>query len=94
MSDAVLMLDPRLDLKAAAGLVESILTHQGKDLVLDAGHVSHFGAMGIQVLRSAARTWAESGNALSMINASDDCADQLCLLGFTPETLTQWEVEQ
>ena len=94
MSNATLTLDPRLDFKAAAGLADSILTHQGKDLALDAAHVSHFGAMGVQVLRAAARSWAESGHQLTLINASEDCADQLCLLGFSPETVTQWEDEE
>ncbi len=94
MSDATLTLDPRLDFKAAAGLADCILSHQGKDLTLDAGHVSHMGAMGVQVLRAAARSWADSGHQLRLINASDDCADQLCLLGFTPKTVTEWEDDQ
>ncbi len=94
MSEAVLMLDPRLDLKAAPGLGETLLAHQGKDLTLDAGHVSHIGAMGLQVLRAAARSWSEQGKRLSMINVSDDCADQLCLLGFSPDTVTRWEAEE
>ena len=91
MSDATLTLDPRLDFKAAAGLADSILSHQGKNLTLDAAHLSHMGAMGLQVLRAAARSWAETDQQLTMINVSDDCADQLSLLGFTPQSITEWE---
>lgn len=91
MSDATLILEPRLDFKAAAGLADSILTHQGKNLTLDAAHVSHVGAMGLQVLRAAARSWDETGQQLTMVNLSDDCIDQLSLLGFTPKSVTEWE---
>jgi chemotaxis protein CheX len=91
MSDATLILEPRLDFKAAAGLADSILTHQGKNLTLDAAHVSHVGAMGLQVLRAAARSWAESDQQITLVNLSDDCADQLSLLGFTPQSVTEWE---
>lgn len=94
MSDTTLLLAPKLDFKSAPELAKSILDLQGKDLRLDATHVSHFGTMGVQVVRAAARSWAESGHDLSLINASDDCSDQLSLLGFTPETVTQWKVEQ
>ncbi|WP_300513002.1 STAS domain-containing protein [Aliiroseovarius sp.] len=94
MNGTTLTLDPRLDIRTASGLAASILTHRGTDLVLDAAHVCHFGALGVQVLQAAARSWTETGHSLSLINTSDDCADQLCLLGFSPETVTRWEGEE
>lgn len=94
MSDTTLMLDPRLDFKAAGGLAEAILGHVGKDLTLDATQVTHMGAMGVQVLRAAALSWAESGHQLNLVNTSTDCVDQLDLLGFTPDSITKWEEDQ
>ena len=52
MSDA-LMLDPILDLKAAASLQAAILAHRGQALELDASAVQRLGAQCLQVLLSA-----------------------------------------
>lgn len=86
-----LELAPRLDLKAVADLQDEILARRGGDLVLDAGKVQHLGAIALQLIRSAARTWADDGHVLSFKDASNDLADQMVLLGFTPETVTRWE---
>ncbi|SMH56927.1 STAS domain-containing protein [Maritimibacter sp. HL-12] len=91
MSAAVMVLEPRLDLRATGPLVEALIARRGEDLALDAGAVTQIGALSVQALRAAARSWAEDGHALSLENASSDLADQLGLLGFTPETLTIWE---
>lgn len=88
---ATLALDPKLDLRAASPLRDEILAKAGADLVLDAGEVRQIGALALQVIRSAAKSWAETGHSLSLANASTDLADQLALLGFTPETVTLWE---
>ncbi|HCQ66146.1 MAG TPA: hypothetical protein DIU07_13780 [Rhodobacteraceae bacterium] len=81
----------RLDLRAVGQLQREILARRGADLALDAGKVEHLGALALQLVRSAARTWAEDGHVLAFDNASTDLADQLVLLGFTPETVTRWE---
>ncbi len=91
MSLTSLELTPRLDLRAVGDLKSDLLAHRGADLTLDAGKVDHLGALALQLLRSAARTWAEDGHVLAFENASTDLADQLVLLGFTPETVTKWE---
>ncbi len=93
MSGPVLSLEPRLDLRAAAPLVEALKARRGGDLVLDAGEVTQIGALAVQAIRAAARAWAEDGHALGFENATIDLADQLGLLGFTPETLTTWEAQ-
>ncbi|MCX8509829.1 MAG: STAS domain-containing protein [Rhodobacteraceae bacterium] len=49
-----LTLDRRLDLTAAAGLHHSLLAHDSQHLVLDAGAVSHLGALCLQLLIAAA----------------------------------------
>lgn len=91
MTSATLTLDARLDFKTAAQTAKTLMEHDGQDLILDASQVTHFGAMGLQVLRAAARSWSESGHTLGFVNASSDCVDQMDLLGYAPETITQWE---
>lgn len=91
MRQTSLHLPPRLDLKAVGALQNQILSQRGTDLALDAGEVEHLGALAAQLIRSAARTWAEDGHALALNGASTDLAEQLALLGFTPATITQWE---
>lgn len=91
MSGTALQLEARLDLRAAGSLAKEILASRGGDLALDAGATEHIGALAVQVIRAAARTWAEAGHALRFEHASDALAGDLAQLGFTPETLTQWE---
>jgi len=85
---ARVVLPARLDLPAAAPLVRAILEHEGRDLVLEAGAVTHLGTPGLQVLLSAARTWQESGAALSLEGASERVAEQIGLFGLSPDDLT------
>lgn len=88
---ATLMLAPKLDLRGAAPLRDEIAAHVGRDLVLDASAVTHFGALALQVIRAAARSWGEAGHNLTMRNVSTGLADQLDLLGHSPQSLTDWE---
>ncbi len=91
MSEAVVKLDARLDMANAGALAQKILEHADGDLTLDASEVTHFGAMGLQVVRAAAKSWHQSGHKLSMTGISIDCADQLQLLGFSSENICLWE---
>ncbi len=90
MAEAVLMLEERLDLGSASDLASAILEHVGKDLTLDASGVNHFGAIGVQVIRAAAKSWDTSGKKLEITGLSNDCSDQVLLLGFTAENLCIW----
>ncbi len=90
MSTTRLDLARRLDLPAVGPLRRDILARRGGDLALDAAEVDHLGALALQVIRAAARTWCDDGHALSMQNASDTLSDQLALLGFTADTVTEW----
>jgi len=94
MSGTPLELEARLDLRAAAPLAGAIIARRGDDLALDASHVEHLGALALQVIRAAARTWAADGHVLTLEGASVALADQLSLMGFTPETVTCWEAPQ
>lgn len=91
MSGPVFALEERLDLRAAGPLAKALIARRGADLALDARAVRQIGALPVQVIRAAAQTWAADGHCLSFEGASTDLADQLALLGFSPETLTQWE---
>ncbi|WP_424943370.1 STAS domain-containing protein [Aliiroseovarius crassostreae] len=91
MSNVTISLDAKLDMRAAGPLKETLLSHRGQDLALDASNVMQLGALSAQVLRAAARTWAEDGHSLTLINPSNDCDDQLTLLGFSADSLTNWE---
>lgn len=91
MSGARIELDARLDLRAVEPLAQAILEHAGADLVLDAAKVEHFGALSVQTIRAAAKTWATGGHGLMLENCSEDCRAQIATLGFSPETLTRWE---
>lgn len=91
MTDATLKLAPKLDLRAASELYDALKEKSGSDLTLDASEVNHMGALAVQVIRSAAKSWSEAGMSLSMSACSTDLSDQLALLGFAPDTLTTWE---
>ncbi len=91
MSGATLKLSPRLDIAHAGAMAAAILELEGQDLNLDATEVTHFGAMGLQVIRAAAKSWHQSGYRLSLSGLSMDCSDQVQLLGFAPESLCEWE---
>ena len=57
-------LAPRLDLASARGLAGALRERAGADLVIDAGAVNHLGALGLQVLASAALSWRAAGHRL------------------------------
>jgi len=84
-------LGAKLDQRALDGMRDDILAHRGDDLTLDCQEVTHFSALSIQLLRSAARSWAEDGHKLQLSNLSNETVDELFLLGFTPDSVTQWE---
>lgn len=90
MSKAVITLDARLDFANAGALAASILEYSGEDLELDASGVTHLGALGLQVIRSAAKSWSGTGQTLEISGCSNDTTDQLLLLGFTPEDVCEW----
>lgn len=91
MDKNTLPLEERLDLSTANLLADAILKHANTDLDLNAGAVTHLGAMGVQVIRCAAQSWAKSGHNLQITGLSQTCEQQLELLGFTSDTLCIWE---
>ncbi|WP_407493461.1 STAS domain-containing protein [Pseudooceanicola sp. MF1-13] len=86
-------LPPKLDLSAASGLAADLRTRCTADLTLDATNVTQVGALGVQIIASAARSAQAAGHKVQLIHLSDKALEQLSHLGFTPETLTAPELE-
>jgi chemotaxis protein CheX len=84
-----LRLARKLDQNATIALIEDLRARRGSDLGLDASDTTHIGSLALQTIVAAAASWARDGHRLTLVNASDACVDQLSLLGFTPETLTE-----
>lgn len=76
-----LALAPRLDLMHAEHACTEIRACAGQDLVLDAGRVTHLGALGLQILLAAARSWRDAGLALTIAPRSTAFDDALVLFG-------------
>ncbi len=82
------MTDPRtlalpavLDLNAAAPLREQLLALRGGPAILDGSAVERLGALCLQVLLAARRTWAADGAELRLTGASEALSAQLAAFG-------------
>lgn len=76
-----LQLPEVLDLTAAAPLAQSLLSHRGNALSIDASRVSRVGAQCLQVLLGAAATWKADGVRLSLVKPSEEFLEGGRLLG-------------
>ncbi|MBW6506989.1 MAG: STAS domain-containing protein [Rhodobacteraceae bacterium] len=84
---AALQLPARLDLTAAKPLHAALLSRRGADLVLDAGQVTHLGALGLQLLASAAQSWRLAGHALAIMPRTQAFDDALTVFGMPLDQL-------
>ena len=82
-ADDVMRLPEIIDVEAATQLAGDLLARGGRPLTLDAANVQRLGGLGLQVLLSARKTWAEDGVALIVIDPSTVFADALELFGAT-----------
>ena len=76
-----LTLPARLDSSAAPALMQTILGHRGRPVVLDASGVEVVGARAIEILIAAGRQWAADGLALAVEGPSDRYAATCAVLG-------------
>lgn len=76
-----LSLDNVLDLNAAGSLHSKLMAARGSDLVIDASSVERVGALCIQVLMSAAKTWEEEKHSLTFSQMSDALMKTMQLSG-------------
>ena len=76
-----LVLGSRLDLPMAGRLHTALLARSGAALEIDAGSVSHLGALCLQVLLAAGQSWRKSGHPLIIRHASDPFGAALDVFG-------------
>lgn len=78
-----LSLDNVLDLNAASSLHSQLMAERGSDLAIDGSAVERVGALCIQVLMSAAKTWEEEKHSLTFSQMSDAFMKTMQLAGVT-----------
>ena len=78
---AVVVLPAVLDLHAAGSVQTELLARRGEPLALDASGVERLGGLSLQVLLSAARTWAADGHELIVSPVSDAFVEQCRAFG-------------
>jgi chemotaxis protein CheX len=76
-----LVLEPVLDLKAAAPLQAALLSRRGQALDLDASSVQRLGGLCLQVLLSAQKTWAEDAAPFAIGPGSPAFSEAVRLFG-------------
>lgn len=76
-----LSLESVLDLNAASSLHSKLMAMRGSDLTIDASAVERVGALCIQVLMSAAKTWEEEKLRLTFSEMSDALMKTMQLSG-------------
>ena len=70
-----------LDLRAAGVLTSDLLARRGQPLTVDASGVERLGGLSLQVLLSAAKTWAADGLPLTFAPVSDAFVEQCRAFG-------------
>ena len=70
-----------LDVHAAGSLKTELLALRGRSVALDASGVERLGGLSLQVLLSAARTWAADGQDFAVAPASAAFVEQCRAFG-------------
>lgn len=68
---ALFELPARLDTDTAQELRDDLSALRGAPIQLQGTEVSHLGAKSLGVLIAAAKTWADDGHAMSLVDPSD-----------------------
>jgi chemotaxis protein CheX len=76
-----LKLAPVLDLNEATALHEKLLALRGAAVAIDASAVERVGALCIQVLMAAARSWEEDHSSFTFAKVSDAFVKTTQLIG-------------
>lgn len=93
-SEATLMLNRVLDLRAAQPLAEDLLAMRGRPVSVDASQVEKLGGLCLQVLLSGAATWRADGISLRFGDVSDVFDEQLALFGLALPDLSALDATQ
>lgn len=84
-SPSALKLAAALDFRAAAPLRNELIALRGRPVEIDGGEVERIGAQCVQVLVSAARTWADDGVAFAIVRRSEEMVSALRYMGVHAE---------
>lgn len=85
-------LPERLDSAALPEFIQSLRSHEGGDLSLDASELKHIGAQAFQALIVAANDWQDAGHRLKLENVVSEVEEQLRLLGTSSSVLTEGDI--
>ena len=88
-----LSLPSNLDLPAAVPLAKELLAARGVEIAIDASKVERFGALCLQVLLSAQKTWTEDGKRLSVVAPSAAFTEGLARFGFPAGAFETAEIQ-
>lgn len=88
-----LSLPPVLDLPAAGPLAKELLAARGNEVAIDASKVERFGALCLQVLLSAQKTWTEDGKRIAVISPSVAFTQGLVQFGFPSGAFETVEIQ-
>jgi chemotaxis protein CheX len=80
-------LEKVLDLNEATSLHGKLMALRGSDLAIDASSVERAGALCVQVLMSAAKSWEEEKHSFAFSNMSDALAKTMQLIGVSYDHL-------
>jgi chemotaxis protein CheX len=73
----------------AASLQAQLIGKRGEPTMIDAGNVDRLGALGLQVLLAAAKTWRDDGVELRIVEASESFRSALRITGVELPGVTQ-----
>jgi chemotaxis protein CheX len=82
-----LSLEKILDLNEASALHGKLMSMRGSDLAIDASAVERCGALCIQVLMSASKTWEQEKLSFKFSKISDALAKTMQLIGVNHEMM-------
>lgn len=81
--------ESRLTVTQAAGLHSALMARAGQDVTVDMAEVTQLGALCLQVLISAAKSFRTAGAALHLANVPDKVLAQMTVMGMSPETIAE-----
>lgn len=82
-----LSLEKVLDLNEASALHGKLMALRGNDVTIDASSVERVGALCVQVLMSAAKSWEEEKHSFTFSKISDALAKTMQLIGVNHDHL-------
>ncbi len=82
-----LTLDAKLASKAAPELHARLSEHRADTVVLDASAVTQVGALSMQIIASAAKSWSERGGSFEVVDPSDVFIESARNFGIDPALL-------